>query len=147
MAPQIIYVEVPVGILGEVVLFPDVEATLVAYLNQSLAARGESARASTHVPNPRPAQLVRVTRIGGPRRNAVQDDAMVTVQCWAASEVEAADLGRISRGIVHSMDVWDGEIGVFYAGEVGGLAYLPDPDSGTPRYQFTVTLRAKAQVV
>ena len=127
----------------ETIAFPDVEAVTVAYLRSALAARSDSARVSTRVPNPRPERLVRISRTGGGRRNIVQDDAQVTAECWAPDSVGASSLCRLVRALLGAMNTGD----VWYAGEVGGPVDHPDGLTDFPRYQTTVVLRSRGVTI
>jgi hypothetical protein len=122
--------------MNEVVLFPDVEALLVRVLPERVGVD-----VSTKVPNPRPASFVRVKRVGGSRPNRVTDSAIVVVECWAADDVAASDLGRLTEAHVFALaqTSHDGDF-VRRVREVGGLQSFPDPVSESPRYQFTVSL-------
>lgn len=131
--------------MSEVVAFPDAEAVCVEYLQAQFAARGDSAKVATKIPAPRPTRLVRVTRVGGGRRNVAQDDATVVVECWDAGEPSAFKLARTARALLGVMDV----PGAFVpqGGEVSGPQFFPDPLTSNPRYQFTVIVRLRAEVL
>lgn len=125
--------------MSEPVVFPDVEALLVRALPDPLGVA-----VSTRVPNPRPDSFVRVSRVGGTRRDYVTDEPIVVVECWAADEVAASYLGRTAHAHVFALaqtDV-DGDY-VRAVREVGGLQSFPDPLSKSPRYQFTVQLQTR----
>lgn len=119
--------------MAQAVTFPDIEATLVAHLSTALGVP-----VTTRVPEPRPAQFVRLLRVGGPRRDLVTDGPMVVFECWAQRPHEAASLGETTRAHVSAMDGTDvGGVWVRQVQEVGGLQNYPDPLTGDPRYQFT----------
>ena len=82
----------------EAITFPDAEGVVIGYLNAQLAGRGDAARVSNMVPNPRPTRLVKVTRTGGGRRSVAQEDAQITVQCWDADSPEASDSAGACSG-------------------------------------------------
>lgn len=125
------------------VVFPDPEALLVAYLGGVLAVP-----VATKVPNPRPASFVRLARIGGNRRDLVTDMPVLVVECWAASEPDASDLATLARAHVAALaqETVNGAY-VRSVEEVGGPVPFPDPVSGSPRYQFTVRLSLKGSAL
>lgn len=119
------------------VVFPDATAVLVNHLRTELAARGNTAKVGTVVPDPR-GVFVYVRRLGGPRLNLVADNAQMTVECWAATAEAAHDLAQLCRAIVNATPgrVIDG-VPVYRVDELAGPADLPDPLSDQPRYVFT----------
>lgn len=106
------------------------EAILIGFLNEhgTIPAYGD-------VPATRPSAFITLERTGG-QHTRVVDEGTFAVQVWAASRAEAmlsadetADLLITAPALVDA---------------VASLAVLsvynfPDPDSGTPRYQLTVT--------
>lgn len=127
----------------EAVSFPSVEAALVAFLKAELAARSDTASVSATVPNPRPARIVKVTRVGGRRTDVAHDEAMVTFECWESSPAKASALALLVRALVGSLDTGT----VWYGGEVGGPASFPDPLTDNPRYQFTALIRSQGEAI
>jgi hypothetical protein len=120
--------------MTEVVVFPDVEAVLVEALPALL-----DVPVSTRVPNPRPDAFVRVTRVGGSRRDRITDRALVVVEAWASTTGDAFDLGALARGQIEALtEAQHGPLRGYE--EVGGLQAFPDPDTETPRYQLTALL-------
>lgn len=135
--------------MPEVIVFPDVEAIVISYLNAEFVSRSETARASTKVPNPRPTKFVRVLRTGGPSEHLVIDRAQLTLEAWADKATAAIALMQLVRGIMRSIDqvTYDGATYQFYAPqEFSGPANLPDPDSSQERYTetFSVGVRGTA---
>lgn len=124
-------------------IFPDAEALLVTYLRSTLAARGDTAFVGTYVPNTRPARMVRISRVGGTRRNVAQEDAMCVFECWAPDSTQAFGLAQVARALVQALDTVDG----FFpeSGEISGPQFFPDPLTTDPRYQFTEVLRLRAR--
>lgn len=116
---------------------PDVESMAVTFLRDKTGGK-----VGTLVPNPRPVEFVRVWRSGGSAVNRVLDAAHLTVTAWAASTTAASDLARACRDAFladyTSMPLVRG------VEEVGGPYYSPDPDTGSPRYTFTVRLMVRA---
>jgi hypothetical protein len=124
--------------MTEVVVFPFVEKLLRAAL---LPLVGGVA-ISTRVPKERPsAPFVRLTRVGGPRRDRVTDQPMVVVEVWGPDEVSVGELAERVRAHVFALEQTQTAHGwVRTVREVGGLQSFPDPVTGSPRYQFTVQL-------
>ena len=115
------------------VLFPDATYVVVSHLADTLAVPVYS-----KVPTVRPATFVVVRRVGGVRRNEVTDEPMVTVECWASKDADAADLAALARAYVDGMagETIEGTA-VYRVTDIAGPAYLPDPESDMPRYTFT----------
>lgn len=130
--------------MTEIVAFPLAEAVVVTYLSFTLP----DAWVATKVPNPRWPLMVRVGRAGGTRRDLVTDRPMITVECWGETPVDAADLARLARAHVWAMPgqmiagVW-----VRRCVEVSGPQSYPDPETTLPRYQFTVQLDLRGEVL
>lgn len=134
--------------MSEVIVFPDVEAVVVSYLNAAYVARSETARASTKVPATRPTKFVRVIRTGGPA-DFVIDRAQLTIEAWANKATDAMALMQLTRGLLHAIDqvTYSGRTYQFYTPqEFSGPANLPDPDSSQERYTetFSVGVRGTA---
>lgn len=126
-------------------MFPDVEAVVVAFLNARLANAGLTARASTRVPNPRPATLVVVERVGGSMRSVSHEDALVSVDCWAESSVAASDLARKVASWLVELDQGGCHVPQGPDGWAGRPVYLEDPVAQVPRYTMTVIVRCRIQ--
>lgn len=122
------------------IAFEDAEEVAVKHLMAVLTG----VHVSTDVPSPRPAQLVTVLRAGGTRRSLIADSPILIFQAWASNKPDAFDLVKLARAHVHAMpgsfvnDVW-----VYRVDEVAGPGYMPDPDTNTPRYQFTVQMHLR----
>lgn len=76
--------------------FPDVNALLIAYLDPLVDPVGVVSR----VPDPRPARLVQVRRVGGAALPPVRDTARVDVWCWDTTDRRAMELALAVRGHV-----------------------------------------------
>jgi hypothetical protein len=121
------------------VLFPDAVDVVVTALDADLTEPVRS-----RVPNPRPTTFVLVRRTGGPKRNLVTDQAQITVESWAATCEDAADLAQSARAIMNDLPGQSiGGVLVVRVEEASGPADLPDPLSDQPRYSqtFSVALR------
>ena len=113
----------------------DVEGLLVACLDPLLTPK-----VSTRIPNPRPAELVRVQRIGGTRQNIVQERPLILIECWGASSVSAFALASQVWGLIDALDDTTAQDAWFHAAELSSPVSLPDPSTASPRYQFTASL-------
>lgn len=133
--------------MSEMVTFPDAEGVVVSYLNAALMEDGDTARASTRVPGERPGRLVRVILTGSNRRNLAQEDAQVTVECWAPNGPDARALARKVYGWLSALDAPGAHVPVGSSGWVGGPYSMPDPETGTPRYVMTVIVRQTSETL
>lgn len=112
----------------------NVEGALVSWLSAGLSGVSVSVR----VPTPRPDSFVRVRRLGGIRGNLAQENPLVLFESWAPSVSAAFTLAQRVWALVDAADGLTITSGVFVA-ETGLTVPVPidDPDTGTPRYQFT----------
>lgn len=125
--------------MAELIITGDVEGAAITYLTAGLTAQGITADVSVQVPDVMPAKMVRVSLTGGSRANMVTDRPQLTVECWAGSTVDASELARVCQGLMHAAGGTSvGDIWVRKVEEVGGVQFLPDPDTNSPRYLFTV---------
>jgi hypothetical protein len=122
-------------------VFPDSEALAVSWL----AAGVELATVGTDLRGWQAGdrRLV-VVRIGGVPSLAVRiDNPRLDVDAYAESKESAHDLAQSARARLHEMPTGDftgsGAVVAHVRDELG-LRFLPDPDTGTPRYLFTVQL-------
>jgi len=119
----------------------DVEAAVVAFLASSLAATvGTSRPAATSWPLE--VVLVRVQVVdGAPSRSVVLDDAVLSVEVWAADSVTAAGVASQACGL---LDDWHGSAGVtVYRASASRPRSVPDPVAQSPRYIFTVSVASR----
>lgn len=115
---------------------PDVEKAFVAYLNAALTPS-----VSTRVPNPRPASFVRVQVIGGDTIGPALDAPRLLVECWGSDQGAAWTLARQAWALVSAARAaWVGDVWVSGL-TVSRPVNFPDPDTSSPRYQFTADLR------
>lgn len=96
----------------------------------------------TLVPASRPSKFVLVQQLGGTRRNVVTDSVLIAVQAWTDSQYESERLNRECLGILEAAGRAEG-IRKFVAHSVPG--WFPDPDTSTPRFQFSGELRIIAK--
>jgi hypothetical protein len=123
-------------VANEVIIFGSPEGMAVTWLTGKL---GTGVKISTKVPAPRPAKFARVLLTGGPRLDLAYREAQLTFQGWGATETEAEDICNLAYGHIFAVA---GETvnGVFVrkVREIGGVVNFEDPESTSPRYQFTV---------
>jgi len=118
----------------EIIVFPDVEALLVMYLNEFLTEP-----MSTKVPSPRPATFGTIRRVGGSTTGLVVDEALISYEAWAGTESEAQDLAQRMRAYLRAVDSFGGF--QFYGPRnPTGPVNLPDPASGRARYTGLVSV-------
>lgn len=117
-----------------VVVFPDAVLVTIQYLRGAFP----DAAVYSRVPDPRPAEFIRIERLGGLRRSLILDRPRIDVECWSDSEGGAADLCASVRAYVLAMAGKRGETTVYDVTEVSGPMWLPDSVSGQPRYSFAV---------
>jgi hypothetical protein len=119
------------------VLFPDVEAWLVRYLQDALDDRPEpyctGVVVGIDLDNPRPARAVQVRRDGGPRLDAVRELARLGINVWAGTDAEVTDLAGMVRALIAACP--DGQP-VVKSTEQSGPTPIPD-ESGPRRYLVT----------
>ena len=125
---------------AEAIVFPDATLVAITKLRAALTPTPVHAR----IPTTRPAAFVLVQRVGGVRRNLVVDDALLTVEAWAATGAAAHDLAQAARAHLHAMvgDVIAG-VAVYRVDEAAGPQWLPDPESLQARYTFTTTVAVR----
>ena len=121
-------------------LFPDVEAAYVQLVRAMVRVD-----ASTVVPDPRPAEFVRVARVGG-ESDLVTDNPRVTFFVWGSSWAAAHDLAQLVRQRVLATDRLgpaNDPLIVYRVVELGGPSRAPDLPDGAPCYQFTIQLKIR----
>lgn len=116
-----------------IVVFPDAALVAIDYLRPLTGVPVFS-----RVPESRPAEFVRVERIGGQRRTLITDRPRVDIHCWSDSEEGAEALMNKVRAYTLAMAGRRGITTVYDVAEVGGPMWLPDDTSGQPRYAFAV---------
>lgn len=117
-----------------VVIFPDAVLIVIDYLRSKLPG----VAVHSQVPASRPAEFIRVERLGGTRRTIVTDRPRIDIHCWSSSEGAAEALLSKTRAHVLAMAGKRGGTTVYAVYEVGGPQWVPDITSGQPRYAFAV---------
>lgn len=118
--------------------FVDVNVMVLQFLSQRL-----DVPVYTKVPKDRDAAFIVVRRNGGAADNRVLDVATVTVDAWAGSDAEASVLAEDARSLFfHESSSMPLVRGVE---EITGPYSTPDPESGSPRFRFTMQLGVRAK--
>ncbi|MER6364978.1 hypothetical protein [Kitasatospora sp. NPDC001527] len=126
---------------------PDAVAVVTGYLRQALAVVGHPVLVVSRVPSVRPPEFVRVERVGGTRATVVSDRPRLDIHAWAESESAAHDLAALARALLDSIPGVRDEVTVYRLTEVGGLMWMPDDESGKPRYAFAVEIHMRGRVL
>jgi len=99
------------------------------------------------VPNPRPEHFFKCTLNGlkwapeDEEENAAHTDALIDIEYWEENPVTAEQVGRLVFAKLTEFandDFW-------FVGYAGGLAYLEDEVSQTPRYVLTPIIRSRIE--
>lgn len=131
--------------MTEIITFPDAEALTVLHLMSVVTG----AYVSSDAPDPLPARLVTIQRVGGTKQNLVTDAPLLIIQAWSRDKGDAYDLCKLVRAHVDAMpgNTYSGTW-VYGVTEVGGVAYFPDPvNTDYARYQFTVQMRTRGTAI
>ncbi|MER5862203.1 hypothetical protein [Kitasatospora sp. NPDC002040] len=126
---------------------PDAVAVVTGYLRAALSAAGRPVPVVSRIPMARPPEFVRVERVGGTRATVVSDRPRLDIHAWAATESEAHDLAALVRALMDSIPGVRDEVTVYRITEVGGLQWLPDSETSSPRYAFAVEIHMRGRVL
>lgn len=130
----------------EVILFPDTEALLIAWLNTSYAARAPytTVKANMTTPaDPKPTSFTRLYRIGGSNPSPVVERSTVLVECYAKTTVAANALARFTLATLMAVDEVQG-VPMYDPQVLASIANLPDPTVPEyERYTFTFSVGAR----
>lgn len=131
--------------MREVVRFGPTPATVRRYLSGALPGVAVHAGA---VPNPRPGQLVMLESAGGGDLSVAHDNQLLIVDSWGASNGQAYDLAQDVRAYLSALSNYRSPTGqlIYAASPSGGVVWMPDPDSDSPRYRqiFRFVTRGRA---
>lgn len=111
-----------------------VEQALVMYLR---TVTGE--HVGTKIPSPRPATFVRLSRMGGGRRNLVQSTPTLLVEVWGSEDPPTSPwpLTKQVWEALAGADEVDLPLGVeVMRSSITEPANYPDEATGSPRYTF-----------
>jgi len=109
--------------------------TAIAVLRAASALSG--VQVGTDMPNPRPTQFVRVSRVGG-SRNVKQDYARLLIECWATSQGGCETLAaNTSAALLNAGGTTVSGAFVYGWDDQQGPVDYPDPDvTDMDRWQF-----------
>lgn len=128
-----------------VIVFADSVALAISHLSDQLPLYGwPNIPVRKNIPNPRPESFVRLFRSGGMSRDVVVDEATVVVECWGATDEDAADLTSVVRGLLVAMTgtVVD-ETQCYRVRELSGPVDLPDGLSDHVRMTWMVSVESR----
>lgn len=128
------------------IAMPDAVTVVTGYLRSALAAAGEPVPVVSRVPSPRPPRFVRVQRVGGLQQTVVSDRPRLDFHAWAENEGAAYDLCALVRALVGVIPGVRGGVTVYSVREVGGPQWLPDSESGQPRYAFAAEVHMRGRI-
>ena len=131
--------------MGELLVAPSALLVAVTVLREGLAAH-DPQHVGTRVPADRPGRFVTVSRAGGQLVNPFTESIMLIVQAWddhnTLGESRAEATANLCVGILRATSgTWVGDARVRRWEQNALPSYLPDPDTGIPRFQFTGELR------
>jgi hypothetical protein len=110
-------------------------ATVITYLSTAMPG----VDVHRQVPGARPSQWLRVLRTGGVRHTYVSDAAQLTIEAWADTPADAADLAQLARAHLNAIVGAD----AYLVEELGGPADLPDPESQQHRYTWSALVHLR----
>lgn len=119
-------------------IFDPIEVTVREYLKSVQAAP-----VHTTAPKTLPPRFVQLTGVGG-GTGTVSDRPMVTFLCWAESRAQAARFANEVRALMFGCRSLGG-LPVYRVRQIGGPVYMPDPETGRDRYQFTLELNVRGR--
>lgn len=124
---------------NEVIVYPDARTIAIGYLRAALVTRGETdVKVQTRVPAPNDHDLIRIFRTGG-IASVVFDQAQLTVETYADTDVRAHDLAQLARAIlISARDDTHSGVMVYAVTEFSGPQESPDPVSEKPRYSQSI---------
>ena len=131
--------------MAELLVAPSALLVAVTVLREGLAAH-DPQPVSTRVPAQRKPRFVTVTRAGGSMPNPFTESIVLIVQVWdedkMLGESRAEQTANLCVGILRATSgTWVGDARVRRWEQNALPSYLPDPDTGIPRFQFTGELR------
>ena len=124
---------------------PSALLAAVTALRDGLSAH-DPQHVGTRVPADRPGRFVTVSRAGGQLANPFTESVILIIQVWdddkTLGEARAEATANLCVGILRATSgTWVGDARVRRWEQNALPSYLPDPDTGIPRFQFTGELR------
>jgi hypothetical protein len=129
----------------EVIVFPDTEALVIAYLNAKYVGNVTYAtvKAGVNVPESRPNLFTRLYRVGGSVPEIVMERSTFLVECYGLTTVTASALARFTQASLLAVDEVS-NVALYTPQLFSALANLPDPNVDThERYTFTYSVGAR----
>lgn len=131
--------------MGDLLVAPSALLVAVTVLRGGLADR-DPQPVVTRVPASRPGRFVTVSRAGGQMANPFTESVVLIVQAWdddtVLGEARAEATANLCGGILRATSgTWVGDARVRRWEQNTLPSYLPDPDTGIARFQFTGELR------
>lgn len=124
--------------MGELLVITDEEAAAIAELNEAMDIRW-----ATRLPSTRPEEFGRIVGTGGTETSLVTDDALITIEGFAKSEVQAKRITALAVAHLQAAGR-DGAIGgvtCYRVTLVGRPANVPLP-SVNDRFRYIATVSA-----
>lgn len=133
--------------MAELIVQPDAEFIVATALSIKVSELlGRQVPGAIDIPRTRPAEFIRVLRVGGSRRNVSTWVPTLAVESWAQRKSEAWEIAQL----VDSLMYWFTEIAghaVYDVTEFAGPGNLPDPLTDQARYTATYAVPIRAQQV
>jgi hypothetical protein len=125
------------------VSFPDVTGALIIYLTPIVAP----VRVVSRVPDPRPARLVQVRRVGGAATPPVRDAARMDIWCWDSTDQGAMELAlqvRTAMWALSGTQLLGAGLVCYWVSEFLGPRLDDDSLTNSPRVWATYSLLVRA---
>ena len=131
--------------MAELLVAPSALLVAVTVLREGLNEH-DPQHVGTRVPADRPGRFVTVSRAGGQLANPFTESVILIIQVWdddkTLGEARAEATANLCVGILRATSgTWVGDARVRRWEQNALPSYLPDPDTGIPRFQFTGELR------
>lgn len=117
---------------------PGVEALVIAALEAGLTDLLPDIRVATKVPNPRPAEFIRIELFGGTGETIVSDNCSIYLEGWAETGTRAERIVAYARAVLLEQDGL-----LFGVTTIGAQAHLPDPTTAQERYRALMGVRVR----
>lgn len=128
---------------GEAILYGNSPAAVRQYIQDTVGVGVVVA----NEPNPRPDRFVMLSPSGGSDLSVTHDQQLMIVDSWGSTIAEAHDLAQLVRAHLHAIrNTQVGDVLIYVASPIGGVVWMPDPDSDTSRFRqnFQFVTRGRA---
>lgn len=132
--------------MTEYAIARDVEALVHAFLTPAMSDLGEAVPVVTTLPKELATRFVQVVLDGGSRRDHVTDSAVITVRAWGSNKVDSRGLAGLAYAALIAWPT-ESDSPIRRTVSIGGPAWLPDPVTNRPRYQATVSLDLRPEII